>query len=50
LREFLDPVVNRFTVQTLPTVNRKHFFMNISFALSTFAHKKKTAQQKAAFR
>jgi hypothetical protein len=29
LREFLDPVVNRFTRQTLPTVNRKHFFMNI---------------------
>jgi hypothetical protein len=29
LRELLDPVVNRFTRQTLPTVNRKHFFMNI---------------------
>jgi hypothetical protein len=29
LREFLDPVVNRFQRQTLPTVNRKHFFMNI---------------------
>jgi hypothetical protein len=29
LGEFLDPVVNRFTRQTLPTVNRKHFFMNI---------------------
>jgi hypothetical protein len=29
LREFLDPVVNRFTRQTLPTVNRKHFFINI---------------------
>jgi hypothetical protein len=28
-REFLDPVVNRFTRQTLPTVNRKHLFMNI---------------------
>jgi hypothetical protein len=26
---FLDPAVNRFTRQTLPTVNRKHFFMNI---------------------
>jgi hypothetical protein len=30
-REFLDPVVNRFTRQTLPIVNRKHFFMNIFF-------------------
>jgi hypothetical protein len=28
-REFVDPVVNCFTQQTLPTVNRKHFFMNI---------------------
>jgi hypothetical protein len=28
LREFLDPVVNHFTRQTLPTVNSKHFFMN----------------------
>jgi hypothetical protein len=26
---FCHPVVNRFTRQTLPTVNRKHFFMNI---------------------
>jgi hypothetical protein len=24
-----DPVVNFFTRQTLPTVNRKHFFMKI---------------------
>jgi hypothetical protein len=29
LREILYSVVNRFTRQTLPTVNRKHFFMNI---------------------
>jgi hypothetical protein len=29
MREFLDQVVNRFTLQTLPTVHRKHFFMNI---------------------
>jgi hypothetical protein len=27
LREFLDPVMNRFTRQTLPTVNRKYFLM-----------------------
>jgi hypothetical protein len=26
---FLDPAVNRFTQQTLPTVNRKYFLMNI---------------------
>jgi hypothetical protein len=26
---FLDPVVNCFTQQTLPAINRKHFFMNI---------------------
>jgi hypothetical protein len=29
LSEFLDPVVNRFTRWTFPTVNMKHFFMNI---------------------
>jgi hypothetical protein len=29
LREFLDPAVNRFTRQTLPTVNRNHFHINI---------------------
>jgi hypothetical protein len=29
LREFLDAVVNCFTRQTLPTVNKRHFFMNI---------------------
>jgi hypothetical protein len=29
LREFLDPAVNRFTLQTLPTVNGKIFCMNI---------------------
>jgi hypothetical protein len=28
-RQFLDPVVNRFIRQTLPTINRKHFFKNI---------------------
>jgi hypothetical protein len=36
---FLNAVLKRFTRQTLPTVNRKHFFMNV-FALSYFAHKK----------
>jgi hypothetical protein len=29
LREFLDPVVNCLTWQTLPTINRKHLSMNI---------------------
>jgi hypothetical protein len=28
-RNVCHPVVNRFTRQTLPTINRKHFFMNI---------------------
>jgi hypothetical protein len=32
-REFLDTVVNRFTQQTLPTVNRKLFFRNILCSL-----------------
>jgi hypothetical protein len=27
--QFHDPVVNYFMWQTLPTINRKHFFMNI---------------------
>jgi hypothetical protein len=39
---FLDPVVNCFTRQTLPTVNRKYFFMNF-FALSPFAVKQNVA-------
>jgi hypothetical protein len=29
LRNVCHPVVNHFMPQTLPTVNRKHFFMNI---------------------
>jgi hypothetical protein len=37
------PVVNRFTWQTLPTINRKHLW--ISFALSPFAHKKHTIER-----
>jgi hypothetical protein len=40
LREFLDPVVNRFTQQTLSAVNRKYSLW-ISFAFSSFAQKKK---------
>jgi hypothetical protein len=45
---FLDPAVNRFTRQTLPTVNRKHFFMNI-LCTESFCPQK-YAQQKAALR
>jgi hypothetical protein len=48
LREFLDLVVNRFTRQTLPTVNRKHVFMNI-LCIGPFVHKK-SAKQNAALR
>jgi hypothetical protein len=45
LREFLVPVVNRFTRQTLPTVNRKHFFMNILFIESFCPQKKRTPER-----
>jgi hypothetical protein len=44
LREFLDPVVNRFTRQTLPTVNR-NISLWISYTLSPFAHKKRTTER-----
>jgi hypothetical protein len=39
--EFRDPVVNRFTRQTLPTVNRKYFFMNI-LCIQSFSQQKHT--------
>jgi hypothetical protein len=42
----LDPVLNRFKRQTLPTVNMKHFFMNI-LCIDPFVRKK--AQDNAAF-
>jgi hypothetical protein len=35
-RNFCHPDVNHFTRQTFPTVNRKHFFMNILFIESFF--------------
>jgi hypothetical protein len=38
-REFLDPVVNYCTQQTLPTINRKHFFINILYVESVCAQK-----------
>jgi hypothetical protein len=44
LTEFLDPVVNRFMRQTLPTVNRKHFFMNILCIKSFCSQRKRTTE------
>jgi hypothetical protein len=43
LREFLDPIVNRLTGQTLPTVNKKHFFMNI-LCTESFCPQKSTTK------
>jgi hypothetical protein len=42
-RNVCCPVVNRFMRQTLPTVNRKHFFVNI-LVLSPFGHKYRTTE------
>jgi hypothetical protein len=42
--EFLDPVVNHFTQQTLPIINRKRFFMNI-FCIGSFCPKNHTAER-----
>jgi hypothetical protein len=44
LREFFDPVVNRFMRQTLPTVNRKHFSMNILRIKSFCPQKERTTE------
>jgi hypothetical protein len=38
-REFLDSVMSPFMRQTLPTVDRKHFFMNI-FCIDSFCPQK----------
>jgi hypothetical protein len=38
------PVLNRFTRQTLPTVNRKHFFMNVLW-LESFCPKIRTTER-----
>jgi hypothetical protein len=43
-REFLDPVVNRFTRQTLPTVSRKYLFMYIP-CIESFSYKKRTTER-----
>jgi hypothetical protein len=47
-RNVCHPVVNRFTRQTLPIVNSKHFFMNI-LCVGSFCPQK-TAQQNSALR
>jgi hypothetical protein len=46
-RKVCHPVVNRFTLQTLPKINMNHFFMDI-LCISPFVHI--NAQQNAAFR
>jgi hypothetical protein len=38
------PVVNRFTRQTLPTANRKHFFINI-IGIESYADEKRTGER-----
>jgi hypothetical protein len=43
-REFLDPVMNRFTRQTLPTVNRKKLFMN-NLCIEYFGPQKSTTER-----
>jgi hypothetical protein len=43
-RNVYYPVVNRFTRQTLPTVNRKHFFMNI-LCIVCFCPQKRTKER-----
>jgi hypothetical protein len=47
-RNICHPVVNRFTQQTLPIVNRKHLFLNI-LNIESFCPQK-NAQQNAALR
>jgi hypothetical protein len=42
--EFLDPVVNCFTRQTLPNVNREHLFMNILY-IEFFCPQKRTTER-----
>jgi hypothetical protein len=46
---FLDLVLNCFMQQTLPTVNRKHFFMNTLY-IESFCSQKKNAQQNPGLR
>jgi hypothetical protein len=48
-KNICQPVLSRFTRQTLPTVNRKNFFINI-FCVECFCPQKKHAQQDVALR
>jgi hypothetical protein len=48
LKEFIDPVVNRFTWQTLPNLNKKYFFMNI-LRIETLGPHKKTHNRTLLF-
>jgi hypothetical protein len=45
---FVDLVVNRFTLRTLPTLKRKHFFMNI-LCIESFCPQKKTHNRNLLF-
>jgi hypothetical protein len=42
LRKFLEPVVNRFTRQTIPNLNRKRLFMNMLYIEPFFPQKPTT--------
>jgi hypothetical protein len=46
-RNVYHPVVNRFTRQTLPTINRKHFFMNI-LCIESFWPQKHTTERRSS--
>jgi hypothetical protein len=46
-REFLDPVVNWFTRQTLPTINRKHCSANV-LCVESFCPQKRTTERCAS--
>jgi hypothetical protein len=49
LREFLHPVVNCFTWQIFPTVNRKHFLKN-TLCIESFCPQKRNTQQNDTLR
>jgi hypothetical protein len=47
-REFLHPAVNRFTRQTLPTMNREKLFMNILCIESSCPQKRRTTERSSS--
>jgi hypothetical protein len=47
LKEFLDPIVNSYTRQTLPSTNGKHFYMNI-LCIGSFCQKKKRTTERCS--